>query len=352
MFLATSTLARVFPMKCSCRFRPWNTFRFTRLAAVLLVSALALTSQVRAVPVTYTEVIPSTFGTLGSLSFSRATLTLTFQGNTDNVTAFSKGGVSGDVNLQGTAMLKLTDSTGALLAQATFLPSAGIFVGVDNNNSGIGFGSFGVLPTDPSFPGQPAYPASLAASVSLATYDLKSNISLSGGAISQVGFPGPFSPPLPLPTTAGNFTVTVIFLEASTFSAQLQSVTAFSAFAAAAQIDVQEGRFEIRGRFTLGAASNGINPANEVVTVQLGSLSLTVPQGSFTRGSEGQYTFEGKINGVSLDMRIVPGESGGRYFFTANGRGANLAGMTVPITVVLTIGDDSGTTTASAMNDD
>ena len=47
------------------------------------------------------------------------------------------------------------------ILQGTFVPGARVFVSVDNGNGGIGFGSLGALPTDPSFPNhgvEVAYP--------------------------------------------------------------------------------------------------------------------------------------------------------------------------------------------------
>ena len=54
---------------------------------------------------------------------------------------------------------------------------------------------------------------------------------------------------------------------------------------------------------------------------------------------------KGLINGVSLQVQIVP--LGNNIFtFKAEGKGGNLTGLTNPVTVVLTIGIDSGTTNA------
>jgi hypothetical protein len=172
-----------------------------------------LASQSGTSPISYwLELPPGSFesGSLGNVQFSNADIELFFEGDTSDVIPF-KYGVRGYVILVGTAAVVIHDSSGKLLGVGTFLPKAGIFVSVDNVNGGVGFGSFGVPPWDPSFPGQVAFPMALQIDPAPDyQYDLKSAISVSGGAISCIGFPGrqPDSA-LPclegdlLPTTAG-----------------------------------------------------------------------------------------------------------------------------------------------------
>src|SRR5260370_39266491 len=97
----------------------------------------------------------------------------------------------------------------------------------------------------------------------------------------------------------------------------------------------------------LGAGSDGINPVAEDVTLQVGPYSVTIPDGSFKRNKKGAYVFAGIINGVSLQFRIVP-VGGNSYTLQAEGSGANLTGISNPVTVTLTIGDDSGSTQITA----
>jgi hypothetical protein len=83
----------------------------------------------------------------------------------------------------------------------------------------------------------------------------------------------------------------------------------------------------------------------DTVTLQVGGYSVVIPQGSFKQTFKGGYVYEGRIGGAALEARIVP-VSANTCRLTAEASGANLAGTTHPITVGLTIGDDSGTTTA------
>jgi hypothetical protein len=366
--------------------------------AVLVLLAL-LPKQASAAPITYTEVFGSfgvclgsgalicavgPSGSLGGVAFSNAIVTLTFQGDTANVVPFSifapNGiGASGYVNLQGTASVQVTDpTTGAVLAQGTFLPSAGIYVGVDNTNNGVSFGSAAVPVSNPAFPGQAVYPggmfsdkdsngqcygygtagtdpsigSGLAYLPCLFTYDLKSNFT-SGLMFedSCFNFPTSCDAPPPLATTGGDLFITPFVptgLElgiVGTFTAVTQPLAAFSSFRVQAEFEHSGQSLEMRGVFDLGSSSNGINPAGEAVTLQLGTFSASLPAGSFKQIYPGQYAFQGISNGVAMQFRIAA-LSATRYAFGVDAKGSNLAGQSTPLSVTLTIGDDSGTTTA------
>jgi hypothetical protein len=114
-----------------------------------------------------------------------------------------------------------------------------------------------------------------------------------------------------------------------------------------AKLEIETDRFDLKESFTLGANSNGINPVTEKVTLQIGTFSVMIPAGSFNQGFFEGFKFEGAINGVRLGVQIVP--LGNNLFtFKAVGSGVDLTRLTNPVTVVLTIGIDSGTTTAVA----
>jgi 6-phosphogluconolactonase len=105
--------------------------------------------------------------------------------------------------------------------------------------------------------------------------------------------------------------------------------------------------FELKEFFTLGKNSNGIDPVTENVTLQIGTFSVTIPAGSFEQKPNGRFEFEGVINNVRLGAQIVP--LGNNIFtFTAEGKGLDLTDLTNPVTVVLTIGIDSGSTAVTA----
>jgi hypothetical protein len=187
-------------------------------------------------PVTYTEKIfnftpgwPA--GSLGSLTFGgtsahpNVNLIFTFEGNTNDIVPYhvptTKHAVNDGVGMEiiaGTATITVEDaSTHQPLAQATFLPAARVFVSVDNGNGGIGFGSLGALPNDPTFPNQGVEVAYPYAQFSAPHTDLASNYSASAvWAISCAGFsgspgqkgPGTCNVPILLATTLGSLSIT------------------------------------------------------------------------------------------------------------------------------------------------
>ena len=114
-----------------------------------------------------------------------------------------------------------------------------------------------------------------------------------------------------------------------------------------AKLEIAKQGFDLKESFTLGANSNGINPLTENVTLQIGTFSVTIPAGSFKQIPHGRFVFEGVINEVRLEVQIV--HLGNNIFtFNAEGKGVDLTDLTNPVTVVLTIGVNTGTTTVTA----
>ncbi len=179
-------------------------------------------------------------GQLGSVSFGgtspqavnrNVNLIFTFEGNTSDVVPYAvprpcspnctnhavNDGVGFEI-VAGTARITIQDAaTSAVIAEAGFLPAAGLFVSVDNGNSGIGFGCRGALPADPSFPDHGVEVAYPYAQFNAPNTDLKSNYSASADwALSCAGFngspgqrgPGTCNVPVQLPTTLGVLSIT------------------------------------------------------------------------------------------------------------------------------------------------
>jgi probable HAF family extracellular repeat protein len=142
---------------------------------------------------------------------------------------------------------------------------------------------------------------------------------------------------------AGQITGYGATLDGSTHAFLLSPVVLFSAFAAHLEIGGRPPTsFELGGSFTLGAGSDGINPVIEPVTLQLGSFSITIPRDSFTRTSNGTFNYEGQVGGAALEFRIAPAAGG--FTFTAEGSRIASLPASNPVTVALTVGDDTGTT--------
>lgn len=119
-----------------------------------------------------------------------------------------------------------------------------------------------------------------------------------------------------------------------------------------AELEIEHRDFELEAAFTLGAASNGINPVTEDVTLSIGTFSTTVHAGAFKADKKGKkFTFKGVIDGTRLKIEIH--SLGGRRFeIEAKGNGANVRSTRDPVSVSLTIGDDSGTTAVKADRED
>jgi hypothetical protein len=103
----------------------------------------------------------------------------------------------------------------------------------------------------------------------------------------------------------------------------------------------------------LGVTSDGIDPLAELVALQVGTYSVTIPAGSFQQLKSGAkkyaYVFSGVIDGVTLSVQIVPPSvTGDGWSFKASGIPIDLTGLSNPVTVVITIGNDSGTTAVNA----
>ena len=175
------------------------------------------------------------------------------------------------------------------------------------------------------------------------------------------------------PGTAGSAIQNTLGL-GDAFVAKIISSIPFAAFDAKAKIDVDdrqhhggashhrphhdnaEGRyyqhqdkdeFDLTATFTLGAGSNGIAPLTEPVIIQVGTFSTAIPACSFKQ-HKGRFVFEGTINGVHLQAVLRSLILGNDYELKVEGHGADLTGTKNPVTVSVTIGDDSGSKAITA----
>lgn len=199
------------------------------IPCILIIFALASTAL--AVPVTYSG-FTITDGQLGAWSFTNARVFLTFQTDTQYVQQTVIAGVNvayvgpfsaqqlctGTPSSVGTA--RVTIVSGRKTVRATFAPNQ-IFVSLDKDNGGVGFGSCGPAGFEPAYPmglaGGTIFGATNAPlfgpSVELAALpiDLVHNVGFSGRAWVCVGFPTlgkQCSPPNPLQTDKGTLLLT------------------------------------------------------------------------------------------------------------------------------------------------
>jgi hypothetical protein len=121
---------------------------------------------------------------------------------------------------------------------------------------------------------------------------------------------------------------------------------AFSEFGGHLLIDPDTGVFYLSGGFALGPGGS-INPHTQQVTFSVGSYAMTVPGCSFIKYTR-SYLYQKTVNNIFLCIYIKSTSTPGSYILLANSKGAPLSGITSPVAVALTIGDDFGTTQMKA----
>lgn len=152
-----------------------------RCVVLLFVAAVVLLpTSTFATLVTYTDSSWALGATLGSASLTCTpnvacvAVTVTFVADTKNIVPFSVTGASGYENFVGHGSISLAEVSGSTVTMLSGnFPDGQIYLGLDQTNGGIGFGSMWA-PTYPlaTYGGTPTIPYS--------SYDLKSNFSVLG----------------------------------------------------------------------------------------------------------------------------------------------------------------------------
>jgi hypothetical protein len=113
-----------------------------------------------------------------------------------------------------------------------------------------------------------------------------------------------------------------------------------------AEVEVEDDGVDLEGTFALAADSNGIAPAREVVSLEIGNLTVEIPAGSFRPSGKEGAKFFGIIDGIRLKVSIQAPHSG-MIAFKAKVAAPDLVGASDHVAVALAIGDDSGTAIAT-----
>lgn len=109
--------------------------------------------------------------------------------------------------------------------------------------------------------------------------------------------------------------------------------------------EVKPDQFEVRGILTLASESDGINLYKEDVEINVGSLSVALPPGSFKQdGERTKIRYTGQVGKFNLDVvfRITGPNS---FRVKIEGEGADIEKL-APEDVTLRIGNDAGRATA------
>jgi len=102
----------------------------------------------------------------------------------------------------------------------------------------------------------------------------------------------------------------------------------------------------LHAKFRLAHNSDGIDLASDSLALSVGTVSITIPAGAFKQAKDGDWRFAGDINSMHVRAVFRALKSPGAYLLSVNIGGAELNPADSPYTVVLTIGNDSGTTVA------
>lgn len=326
-----------------------------RALPLLAAGLLGCAAAAQAAPIVYTmEVVGgNTTGTLGGVPITEGLITITFTGDTRDIIPYTvpnvstTGNTTGYILLKGNATLYIYDLANNAQYSTDFLPTAGIYVSLDTTHNSVGFGSFGVPPTDAAFPGPVAYPEGFLGSTTgpWATWDMTTNVPWQTGyAISCSNFPVSCASPGPvLPTGLGDLILNQQGIALAYFQAQLQQAP-FAALAAKATVSgfTTRSSFNLSGTLTLNAAGNPFNPATDAFTIELGPYQASLPAGSFKTRSDGSFAFSGSILGNLLTVHLIPGANG-NYSFTVATTRVDLTGLVNPAPLTLTFGANTGT---------
>jgi YVTN family beta-propeller protein len=122
--------------------------------------------------------------------------------------------------------------------------------------------------------------------------------------------------------------------------------TPFAAFTID-NLNISPQGFHEQGDFTLGAKSQGIDLAHQSVKLTIGSFTLTIPAGSFQQvGGNLHFVLNATINGLQVDFNLKANHGSSTDFsYVVNVDGVDLTSQPNPLTVGLTIGHNTGTTT-------
>jgi hypothetical protein len=296
----------------------------------------------------------NTAGSIGGHAFTQGIMVLTFTGDTDDIIPFDVPATAtvpketrGHMLLTGEATVTIYDLATKASYNATFLPSARIYVGVDNTNYGFGFGSGGVPPSNPAFPGPVGYPQAFIppGKEPLASWNLAKPLTIFGWGISCTAFPftcadaGP-----PLATTKGNLILNHQIAASASLEVQLISVP-FSSFSARASGSlVSSGYFALEGTFALGGGGEAFDPATDAIALKFGPFSASLPAGSLHAAGRGSWTYSGTVSGSLFTLRLTQ-VANRVYEVRASAHPVNLKGVTNPVGLHLRIGSNSGSTT-------
>jgi hypothetical protein len=106
-------------------------------------------------------------------------------------------------------------------------------------------------------------------------------------------------------------------------------------------LEPEDDEIDVKGSFTLGAASNGIDLFKEKSALKVGTFSATIPAGSFKQGPKNKAEFKKLIECKYWDL-FIRSMGKNTFEFHLELQGGRGEAKIKAEDVVLSIGDDSG----------
>jgi hypothetical protein len=118
------------------------------------------------------------------------------------------------------------------------------------------------------------------------------------------------------------------------------------------ELEIASGEVDIDAAFTLGAGSDGIDPARETLRLQVGDFSTKVAAGSFklkpARGrSPAEYVYEGRDGHARVEVKISR-LAERRFRLRAHAERTRARRTLALLPVAISVGDDAGSAAARA----
>ncbi|QQJ99103.1 hypothetical protein JG536_24115 [Burkholderia ambifaria] len=152
-------------------------------------------------------------------------------------------------------------------------------------------------------------------------------------------------------TSSGN-PITTVLIQGSPGSFYVDNLSfisdvPFAKYAASVYLAPKVAYFAASESFTLGAGGTRFNPPTQAVTLTFGSLTLSIPAGSFTKDTPprtSSYVAQGALDGGTLYVSITPTKTANTYQLFALGAGYTFPTGLSTLPVALSIGDNDGHT--------
>lgn len=106
--------------------------------------------------------------------------------------------------------------------------------------------------------------------------------------------------------------------------------------------------FQVAAPFTLAPTASAIDPLTQPVSFHVSTYSATIPPGSFKRDGQGDYRFNGTIEGIPVRAKIIS-SANGKLTFQANVQNIDMTHAINPVRFLLIVGDNAAAVLVNAV---